>query len=115
MVGGCASEVRGWLLDLESQNQVSSLRVERAEGRDEEGWVVKMVVDEVGAGNGVGWTIAKGDGMNVILGGEGIREGLEKGRELQRGAAVRIKAPVWEVEMNGVRWSVGANWRVWER
>lgn len=117
VVGGVAGEVRGWLVDLEhhvSSAAMPTRGVGREERRDEN-WMVKMVVDDVGGGKGVGWTIAKGDGMNVILGGESIREGLERGKETKRGSVVGIKAPVWEVEVEGVRWGVGANWKVWER
>lgn len=117
VVGGVAGEVRGWLVDLEhhSSSTAAPTRGVGKEERRDEDWVVKMVVDDVGGGKDVGWTIAKGDGMNVILGGEGIREGLEKGKEAKRGSVVGIKAPVWEVEVKGVRWGVGANWKVWER
>ena len=111
VVGGVAGEVRGWLIDLEHHGS----GMKETKGKDGEQWMVKMVVDEVKAGRGVGWTIAKGDGMNVILGGEGIREGLERGKEVVKGSVVGIKAPVWEVEVEGVRWGVGANWRTWER
>lgn len=120
VVGGCASEVRGWLVNLETQNgHQPSLRSDmrglgREERRDEE-CAVKMVVEDAGVGRGMGWTIAKGNGMNVILGGEGIREGLERGKEVQRGSLVGIKAPVWEVDIQGMNWCVGANWKIWER
>ena len=120
VVGGCASEVRGWLVDLETQNGhqtslPSDMRVLGREERWNEEWVIKMVVDDAGGGRGMGWAIAKGDGMNVILGGEGMKEGLERGKEVQRGSLVGIKAPVWEVDIQGMNWSVGANWKTWER
>lgn len=120
VVGGCASEVRGWLVDLETQNghQPSLPSDMKGLGREErrnEEWAIKMVVDDAGGVRGMGWTIATGDGMNVILGGEGMKEGLERGKEVQRGSLVEIKAPVWEVDIQGMNWSVGANWKTWER
>ena len=117
VIGGLANEVRSWLVDLESQTSASSA----VSKRDGDGWTVEMVVAEVGGGRGVGWTLARGvgdeegDGLSVILGGEGMAEGIERGRGVERGGVVGIRKPVWEVDIGGVRWGVGASWKAWPR
>lgn len=115
VIGGLANEVRSWLVDLETQHSASSTRGVK----DADGWKVKMLVEEVSGGKGVGWTVARGkmdtgEGLSMILGGEGMMEGLEKCRKVDMGCVVGITAPIWEVEVRGDRWGVGANWKVCE-
>ena len=95
MIGGLANEVRSWLVDLEAQSSVLHTRQQK----DDDGWTVKMLVEEANGGRDVGWTTARGktqDGerLSMILGGEGMMEGLEKGEEVVNGCVVGIKAAV---------------------
>lgn len=122
LAGGLAAEVRGWLVDLES-HATRSVRNPTVD----DGWAVKMDVEEVAGGGGAGMTMVKGrqagsggnvaaaslHGVHMILGGgEGMSEGLRKGEQARVGRVLGVKGPVWEVEIEGVRWGLGAAWKV---
>lgn len=112
VVGGMAQEVRGWLVDLEMQNQRGNFatRMEKVD----EGCIVKMTVEEVNTRAG-GFTIAKGDGLNVILAGMGMSDGVQETKGVVKGSVVGIKTPAWEVDIEGMRYAVGVNWKMWQR
>ena len=89
-------------------------------------WVVKMLIGEVSGGSKFGMTLVRGrhvrevgDGIGgergvvkVILAGEGMGEGLQKGTKVEVGKTVGIKGPVWEVVVEGEKWGVGVDWKV---
>jgi hypothetical protein len=117
--GGLAAEVRGWLVDLESRNA----RPQSAAGE----WALRMLVRDVAGGGGAGCTLVKGclvggnseveraDEVRMVLGGgEGMGEGLRKGEQARVGRVLSVKGPVWETDIDGVRWGVGAAWKVLE-
>jgi hypothetical protein len=111
-----ASEVRDWLVNLES-----AIPVQRA-GNDP--WIVRLLVDEVGGGGRAGMTIVRGrqihsdvmvdnlELVKVILAGDGTGTGLQRGSVVETGKTVGIKGPLWEVVLEGEKWGVGVNWRV---
>ena len=121
LAGGLAAEVRGWLVERESQGTRSARNPVR-----EDGWKIKIAVDEVSGGYGAGMTLVRGrrmgsngDGaadlypIRMILGGEeGMSEGIKKGGQAAVGKVVGVKGPAWEVDIDGVRWGVSANWKV---
>ena len=49
-----------------------------------------------------------GEGMRVLLAANG-RE------EVRAGSTIGIRAPVWQVEMDGREWKVGVDWKVLSR
>ncbi|KFY11214.1 hypothetical protein V492_04580 [Pseudogymnoascus sp. VKM F-4246] len=113
LAGGLAAEVRGWLVERESQATRSARNPMR-----EDGWKIKIAVDEVKGGHGAGMTLVRGRrvGSNgdegadlypirMILGGEeGMAEGIKKGEPAAVGKVVGVKGPAWEVDVDGVRW-----------
>jgi hypothetical protein len=120
LAGGLAAEVRGWLVDLESQ----ATRSARNPVKDD-GWKIKIAVDEVTGGHGAGMTLVRGRrvGSNaeatnlypihMMLGGEeGMSEGIRKGEQAAVGKVIGVKGPAWEVDVDGVRWGVSAAWKV---
>ncbi|OBT41711.1 hypothetical protein VE00_07799 [Pseudogymnoascus sp. WSF 3629] len=121
LAGGLAAEVRGWLVDRESQATRSARNPIR-----EDGWKIKIAVDEVTGGHGAGMTLVRGRrvGINgdegtdlypirMILGGEeGMSEGIRKGEQAAVGKVVGVKGPAWEIDIDGVRWGVSATWKV---
>lgn len=121
LAGGLAAEVRGWLVDRESQAARSARNPAK-----EDRWKIKIAIDEVTGGHGAGMTLVRGrrvgsngdDAANLypirmILGGEeGMSEGIRKGEQAAVGKMVGVKGPAWEVDIDGVRWGVSASWKV---
>ncbi|OBT92430.1 hypothetical protein VE01_09284 [Pseudogymnoascus verrucosus] len=109
LAGGLAAEVRGWLVDRESQAARSARNPVR-----EDGWKIKIAVDEVTGGYGAGMTLVRGRrvGSNsyegggvypirMMLGGEeGMSEGIRKGEQAAVGKVVGVKGPAWEVDVD---------------
>jgi hypothetical protein len=117
--GGLAAEVRDWLVNIESA-------ISANQNKDDP-WLVKLVVDEVSGGTGVGMTLVRGTQIQaitggdmveslgvvkVILAGEGAGVGLQKEIKVEPGKRLGIKGPVWEVVIEGERWGVGVDWKV---
>lgn len=121
LAGGLAAEVRGWLVELESQGPRGARNSAR-----EDGWKIKIAVDEVTGGYGAGMTLVRGRRMGsnsggaadlypirMILGGEkGMSEGIKKGEQAAVGKMVGVKGPAWEVDIDGVTWGASASWKV---
>jgi hypothetical protein len=140
MSGGLASEVRDWLLHLESAVPTSrpppssSHTTQGQRAKDgEEKWIVRIVIDSLTGGGRAGMTLIRGRQVHssvngeeevvdslgevkVILagegGGRGVAGGLLRGGKVEVGKMVGIKGPVWEVVLEGVKWGVGVDWRV---
>ncbi|KAK7946754.1 uncharacterized protein PG986_011075 [Apiospora aurea] len=132
--GGLASELRDWLMNIES-----------ATGSKRDGdWAARLRVDEVrtasnmmlvsgsqqqqrqrdaddnmnnggGSGGGNGLFISKNGGVSsrVILAGEGRLQGLGKKSEVSVGCVVAIARPVWGVDLGSEgQWVVACDWVV---
>jgi hypothetical protein len=52
--------------------------------------------------------LPSGEAVNAILAGS--RQA--RGRELSEGCVVGVRAPTWELELDGTMWMVGVDWRV---
>lgn len=96
-----------------------------ATGRKDEGYLVRLVIDEVSGGARAGMTLVRGrkvveaesmidvmGEVGVLLAGEGAGTGLQKGRTVEVGRTVGIKGPVWEIVVEGEKWGVGVEWKV---
>ena len=127
LAGGLAAELRDWLVDVkggvDGEGEVratsavlgfDALPVSAAA-------VVRVVVEEV-SGGGPGMALVTGtvvggfgEGVRVILAGEGSIEGLggNRGRVVP-GAVVAVAPPAWDVELDG-RWAVACRWEVVNR
>lgn len=111
--GGLASEVRDWLVNLES---TASTRDRRTE------WAVRIVVDEVKSDGGMVMVrgrqihdvedeaVDKSVSIKLILAGEGMMEGLNRSVVVV-GGIIGIKGPMWEIFVKGERWGVGVEWK----
>ena len=114
--GGLASEVRDWLTNLSSS-------IPATRNKDDP-WVVRILVDEVSGGAKAGMTLVRGrqvhDGevmdhlgaVRVMLAGEGLGTGMQKGARVEVGKIVGVKGPAWDVVVEGARWGVGVEWKV---
>lgn len=117
--------MRDWLVNIESTIPSNQ------EGKKDDEWLVKIIVDEVsggGADSQARMALVRGrqvhslgeDGemvdtleeVKVILAGEGQSTGIQRGIMVQVGKTVGIKGPVWEVMIDGVKWGVGVDWKV---
>ncbi|CAG8976487.1 hypothetical protein HYALB_00005984 [Hymenoscyphus albidus] len=120
--GGLASELQGWLFNIEATPSHTSR---------EGGWLVQILVDEISGSSRAGMTMIRGRQMQnvsnetgsahvvdhlgfvqVILAGEGQTTGLQRGEAIEKGKMVGIKGPVWEAVVEGCKWGVGVNWKV---
>ncbi len=123
VTGGLAAEVRDWLFSLESAVPA----IPRTE-REDDSWLVKILVDETSGGGTAGMTMIGGRQVHsmggtsgfvdtmvtvkYILAGEGIYTGLQKGSKVQAGKTVGIKGVSWEVVLDGQKWRVAVDWMV---
>ncbi|PQE30241.1 hypothetical protein CJF32_00010156 [Rutstroemia sp. NJR-2017a WRK4] len=125
--GGMAAEVRDWLMNLDS---ALPAHAGRGKGK-EEGWLVRVRVEEVRGGGRAGMSLVRGrqvgreigggsevvdsfESVKVILAGEGAGVGLQRGKRVEVGTVVGIKGPVWEVLVEGEKCGVGVDWKVLE-
>lgn len=123
VAGGLAAEMRDWLFNIESSIPTAAAQ----ERIKEDGWLVKLVVDEVSGNSRAGMMLVRGKQMHgldgeemadgngivkVILAGEGTANGLQRASIVGVGTRVGIRGPVWEVVVEGERWGVGVEWKV---
>lgn len=108
--GGLAAELQGWLSDVKKWDEEggggmttgqASFRVLAREVRDGERMYL-VIGDTEGGETGVGF----------IFAGEGRLTGLGRRAEVARGSMVEVDGPVWEVELEGRRWTVACEWSV---
>lgn len=52
-----------------------------------------------------------GDAVNLML-ASGLQTNATHANELSKGCVVGIRAPTWEIELNGKVWTVGVDWKV---
>lgn len=124
MPGGLAAELQGWLFNVESSIGTHTGQRNRY---GEDAWLVRLVVDEVCGGGRAGMTLVRGRHVHegeeggtgssfgevrVILAGEAIMAGLQRGKGVEVDDVVGIKGPVWEVMAEGEKWGVGVEWKV---
>ncbi|EMR83563.1 hypothetical protein BcDW1_7829 [Botrytis cinerea BcDW1] len=121
LVGGLAAEVRDWLINIDS----GIGGVQKGKERNGE-WVTKIKIEEVRRdgremclvrGKQVrdvdGEVVVDGVGeVRVMLAGEGMGMGLQRGMDVDVGRTVGIKGPVWEIVVEGAKWGVGVEWKV---
>ncbi|KAF7954251.1 hypothetical protein EAE96_005380 [Botrytis aclada] len=121
LAGGLAAEVRDWLINLDSGIGGAQ------KGKERNGeWVTKIKIDEVRR-DGREMCLVRGkqvrdvdreeavDGLGevkIMLAGEGMGMGLQKGMDVDIGRIVGIKGPAWEIVVEGVKWGVGVEWKV---
>ena len=116
--GGVAARVRGWVVASAGAAAGLGRRGDRnGEGREV---VVKEVgvAGEGGEGMGVGMRVVRDEaGRGWILVGEG-RKGIRRVRRVDGdvgvgvGDVVRVREPMWEVELVGEKWWVCVDWGV---
>ncbi|KAF7898249.1 hypothetical protein EAF00_004695 [Botryotinia globosa] len=121
LAGGLAAEVRDWLINIDSGIGA----VQKGKERNGE-WVTRIKIEEVRR-DGREMCLVRGrqvrdvdgeeviDGLGevrVMLAGEGTGIGLQRGMDVDVGRIVGIKGPVWEIVVDGVKWSVGVEWKV---
>jgi len=104
--GGMASELRQWIVDAaqmaahshnrRSDGQVSHVHVMESRGSAKDGMVLVRGFIE-------------GNDIRLILPGAGKSKNASV---ISPGDFVGIKAPTWDVEMEGESWIVAADWRV---
>lgn len=96
--GGMAATVQQWVVETGQASR---------RGRGWEEFAVKVRVDAVVGGEGPCWLVrgksSVGEDVSLILAGGG---GVEAG------VIVGVRAPTWEVEVEGRRWRVAVDWRV---
>ena len=128
--GGLASELRDWLMNIETVTG----------SKREDDWAARLRVDEVrtasnmmlvrgsqqqrqmdagdndnGVSGGSGLFISKNGDVSsrVILAGEGRLHGLARKSEVPVGCVVGIARPVWEVDLGSEgQWVVACDWGV---
>jgi hypothetical protein len=125
LAGGLAAEVINWVMNLESSAPITS----SARSKDDI-WVMELVVDEIRGGPGAGMTLISGRQVHhapkgregamvdtlalvkVILAGSGTTEGFQRVNKVEVKKSIRIKGPVWEVDVEGEKWGVAVTWEV---
>nr|POE56401.1 hypothetical protein CFP56_50945 [Quercus suber] len=106
--GGMAATLQTWVLET-GQAAVQSRRGTRyARGED---FVFRGRVEEIfgGGGRDLGGPVtARAEGRNLLL----APRGVGAGEGLKVACMVGVRAPVWDVHVEGTNWTVAADWRV---
>lgn len=124
LAGGLAAEVRDWLINIDAGSSARGISGMQKE-KDSE-WATKIKVEEVRRdgremclirGRQVrdvdGEEVVDGIGeVKVMLAGEGVGTGLQRGTDVDIGSTVGIKGPIWEIMVERVKWGVGVDWKV---
>lgn len=109
--GAMAATLQQWVLET-GQAAIASRRGQAyLYGRD---YVVQIRIEEVRDGGGAGPMVARGvDGQGEerrVLLARPLADVQRTG--LARGDVVGVRAPVWDVEVDGQAWTVGVDWRI---
>ncbi|KAF1931127.1 uncharacterized protein M421DRAFT_57065 [Didymella exigua CBS 183.55] len=130
---GLASSVQAWIIETAQQGPGAGI----VWGRErEDGVRVKIRVSELGGGDvealecwlgGTTFVVGEtetgmydasraeslevGQGMRVLLAGHGGSRG-SAGVKIRIGSIVGIRAPTWELDVGGEKWTVGVDWFV---
>ena len=107
--GGMAATVQQWVLET-GQAAVQSRRGQGyMRGED----YVKLEGNVRGSGPFTGrGRMQNGSLVDLLLAGCKNSSGDSQMKEIGEGKVVGIRAPVWEVEVDGKVWTVGVDWRV---
>jgi hypothetical protein len=114
VAGGLAAELQSWLSEVKGWD---------GPGDTESGAIVRLAVREVRPGRRMylvrGCVRSRGmipgdegDETKFILAGEGRLTGLGRRAVIEAGSVVRIAAPVWDVVLDGVTWTVACEWSI---
>jgi hypothetical protein len=94
-------------------SHLARLRARATTSKPEETWDFRIQVAEARKGEvGQGIVLVRGeDGKGWAL----IGTGSEKGGTVRMECEVRVRKPVWEVELMGEKWTVGVEWEVFKQ
>lgn len=112
VIGGLADEVRGWLIDIETHGSVASIRAGGAH------YALRLRVRNVEGGKGCFTTVVgeregeRGGEVKMILGEQGLGDDLQRIREPKMGDVIGVRPSIWETELEGEKFVVGAGWVV---
>lgn len=96
--GGMAATVQQWVVETGQASR---------RGRGWEDFAMKVRVDDVVGGEGPCWLVQGKCGS-----GEDVRLLLAGGGGMKVGVVVGVRAPSWEIEVEGRVWRVAVDWRV---
>lgn len=110
MPGGMASTVQQWVFET-GQAAVQSRKGQGyLRGED---YVMRIRVESM-RGDGprvVVATTANGETVDLVLAGAGDAAG-SRAHDTERGSLVGIRAPTWEIDVDGRPYTVAVDWRV---
>ena len=108
--GGMAATVQQWVIET-GQAAVQSRKGQGyLRGED---YVTRVKVERL-AGEGpftVHARLANGEAVHILLAGRRLPNAAQP-QQVTEGCVVGIRAPTWEMELNGRVWTVGVDWRV---
>ncbi len=93
-------------------SHLARLRARATTSKPEETWDFRIQVADARKGEvGQGIVLVRGgDGKGWALLGTGGKEGT-----VRMACEVRVRKPVWQVELMGEKWTVGVEWEVSKR
>lgn len=102
---GLAAELQGWLSDVKRWDEDGST----GPGKEK----FQVLVREVSEGGRRMYLVrGAGEEERYVLAGEGRLTGLGRRAVVREGSIVEVEGPVWEVELEGGRWTVCCEWWV---
>ncbi|KAF5673310.1 hypothetical protein FHETE_3434 [Fusarium heterosporum] len=105
ITGGLAAELQGWLSEVKGWEGVALTTA----------FTTNMIVEEIQPGRRmylVKGRTATAQGKRYLLAGEGRLTGLGQRMPLSVGSVIEVGQPVWDVELDGVLWTVACDWGV---
>ncbi|KAF4986768.1 hypothetical protein FGRMN_10686 [Fusarium graminum] len=105
IAGGLAAELQGWLSEVKGWEGVALTTAS----------TTNMIVEEFQPGRRmylVKGRTATAQGKRYLLAGEGRLTGLGQRMPLSVGSVIEVGQPVWDVELEGVSWTVACDWGV---
>ena len=108
--GGMAATVQQWVIETGHAAVQSRKGQGYLKGED---YVTRVKVENF-AGDGpftVRARLANGGRVDVLLAGHRLPNSAQI-QEVSEGCVVGIRAPTWEMELDGTVWTVGVDWRV---
>ena len=107
--GGMAATAQQWVIET-GQTAVQSRKGQGYLRGDD--YVMRVKIDELN-GDGpftVRASLSSGDAVNMLLaGGANVSN---DGMNARVGGIVGIRAPTWDLELDGRRWTVGVDWKL---
>ncbi|KAM0344614.1 hypothetical protein ACHAPU_007388 [Fusarium lateritium] len=105
IAGGLAAELQGWLSEVKGWEGVAPTTDS----------ITNMIVEEVQPGRRmylVKGRTAIAQGKRYLLAGEGRLTGLGQKMPVSLGSVIEVGQPVWDIELDGVVWTVACDWGV---